>query len=133
MRRVVLSMRKIFSKIAKCVLFTLSAGISMSLVGCNIFRPYKIPIQQGEYYSQKIIQQLKPNMTKEQVSYLLGKPNASTPFNKNKWVYIYFNEIDYLPKSESKLILVFKNNKLSRIEGDAIPPAELNYKTVVSK
>ena len=133
MRSVDLSMSKIFSKLAKSVLLTLSAGVCVSLVGCNIFRPYKIPIQQGENYSQKTMLQLKPNMTKEQVSYLLGKPNANTPFDKNKWIYIYSNEHDYLPRSESKLILGFKNNKLSSIEGDAFPPAELNYTTVVTK
>ena len=133
MKSVDLSMSKIFSKLAKPVLLTLSAGVCVSLVGCSIFRPYKIPIQQGENYSQKTMLQLKPNMTKEQVSYLLGKPNANTPFDKNKWIYIYSNEHDYLPRSESKLILGFKNNKLSSIEGDAFPPAKLNYTTVVTK
>lgn len=133
MRSVDLSMSKIFSKLVKPVLLTLSAGVCVSLVGCSIFRPYKIPIQQGEYYSQKTMQQLKPNMTKEQILYLLGKPNASTPFEKNKWIYVYLNERDYLPRSESKMILGFKNNKLSSIDGDAFPPVKLTYTTVVAK
>ena len=104
---------------------------SLSLSGCNLFRPYKIPIQQGENFSQKKIKKLQPDMTKDQVLYLLGSPNASSPFDKNKWIYVYTNQHNYLPRSESKLVLTFNNdNKLINIEGDGAPPAKLSYKTV---
>ena len=56
--------------------------MSISLSSCSLFRPYKIPIQQGQKFSHKTIQQLKPNMLKTQVRYLLGDPNANSPFQK---------------------------------------------------
>ena len=117
-------------------LISISAAISISLgiSSCSIFRPYKIPIQQGQQYSAKTIQQLKPDMTKDQVRYLLGEPNANSPFQNNQWLYIYTNQHNYLPRSESKLILTFNNkNKLANISGDIEPPEKLTYNTVGAK
>jgi outer membrane protein assembly factor BamE len=115
----------------KFIAISASLSISLALSSCSIFRPYKIPIQQGQQYSAKTIQQLKPNMTKDQVKYLLGEPNANSPFQNNQWLYIYTNQHNYLPRSESKLILTFNNkDKLANISGDIDPPEKLSYKTV---
>lgn len=104
---------------------------SISLSSCNLFRPYKIPIQQGESFSQNKIKKLQPDMTKDQVLYLLGSPNANSPFDKNKWIYVYTNQHNYLPRSETKLVLTFNDdNKLINIQGDGAPPAALTYRTV---
>ena len=121
-----------FFKLNGIKLITISATISMSisLSSCSLFRPYKIPIQQGQKFSHKTIQQLKPNMLKTQVRYLLGDPNANSPFQKNQWIYIYTNQLNYLPRSENKLILTFKGDKLVNISGDIEPPEKLTYKTV---
>ena len=54
-------------------------------------------------------------MLKTQVRYLLGDPNANSPFQKNQWIYIYTNQLNYLPRSESKLILTFKGDKLVKL------------------
>ncbi len=117
--------------IIKVLPIALSLSLALSLSSCSIFRPYKIPIQQGQKFSPKTIKKLSPHMTKDQVQYLLGEPNANSPFNKNEWLYIYTNEHDYLPRSESKLILEFnKENKLINISGDRFPPSKLTYTTV---
>jgi outer membrane protein assembly factor BamE len=115
----------------KLLAISVSLSMSLALSSCSIFRPYKIPIQQGQQYSAKTIQQLKPDMTKDQARYLLGEPNANSPFQNNQWLYIYTNQHDYLPRSESKLILTFNNeDKLANISGDIDPPEKLTYKTV---
>ena len=103
--------------------------LPMLLFSCSLFRPYKIPIQQGEKFSHKTISYIKPEMTKDQVLYLLGNPNANSPFEQNKWIYIYTNQHNYLSRSENKLILLFNDeNKLENIEGDDYPPSKLTYK-----
>jgi outer membrane protein assembly factor BamE len=115
----------------KFLAISASLFLCMALSSCSIFRPYKIPIQQGRQFSQKTIEKLKPNMTKDQVRYLLGEPNANSPLENNQWLYVYTNQHNYLPRSESKLILTFtKEGKLTNISGNLSPPAELSYKTV---
>ena len=108
-----------------------SALVTISLSSCSLFRPYKIQIQQGQNFPAATIKQLKPNMTKHQVQFLLGDPNANSPFNKNKWIYVYSNQHNYLPTSETNLILTFdKQDKLVNISGDGNPPKKLTYRTI---
>ena len=98
---------------------------------CNIFKPYKIPILQGENFTPDKIKKIQPMMTKDQVLYLLGTPNVNSPFSANTWIYVYTKEQNYLPKAETKLILTFdKDGKLSDISGNGYPPNKLTYQKV---
>ena len=103
------------------------------LTGCVVFRPYMMPIQQGNIITPKMIAKLKPGMSKQQVVYILGTPDITNPYQPNTLYYVYTNQHNYLPRSESQLIVTFKNDKLADISGNYPPPAKLQYKTVHNK
>ena len=57
-----------------------------TISGCAQLRPYTPPIIQGKKINANHIYQLKPGLTKKQVSFLLGTPDIEAPFKSNKWV-----------------------------------------------
>lgn len=97
------------------------------LSGC-LFRPYRTTIQQGKIITPTMLKQIKPGMSRDQIEYLLGTPDINNPFTPNTLFYVYTNQVGYLPRASSKLILHFKDNKLDTLSGDYPPPSRLAYK-----
>ena len=100
-------------------------AIVLFVIGCSstsryIHFPavYKIAIQQGNIVEKKYVAQLKIDMTKEQVIYLLGRPILTDTFNQDRWDYVYTLQTGQQPYSHSSLTLFFKRNTLQRIEND---------------
>ena len=76
-------------------------------------KPYIIPMDQGRLVSHEKFQKIDVGLSKEQVTYLLGKPSISSPFIDNQWDYVYFNNTNI---SEAKKLSVhFKNEKVFEI------------------
>jgi outer membrane protein assembly factor BamE len=113
----------------------LAAALVCGVSACSVtqkLKPYSIDIRQGNYVTQEMAAQLTPGMTEEQVRFIMGSPLLVDPFHANRWDYVY----SYAPAgklSESRRItLLFKDSKLSSIEGDviatmptsAVPPAQ---------
>ena len=91
--------------------------------GCSVFKPYTPPIQQGKIISQDIMQQIKPEMTKQQIKYILGSPDVVDPFAQDQWNYIYSYQNSFGSlRTEKRLTLIFKDNKLSKVSGHYSPP-----------
>ena len=97
------------------------------LAGCqsfsvpNIISPYKIDIQQGNYVTQDMVAKLKPGMSRSQVRFALGTPLVADPFHPDRWDYIYvLNKKGHLIE-QRRIVVVFKDEKLVRIEGDVVP------------
>jgi len=62
-------------------------------------------------------------MTRSQVRYLLGTPLVADPFHAERWDYVYlFNKAGTVTEYR-RVILLFKDDKLERIEGDVVPAA----------
>jgi len=89
--------------------------------------PYQQQVQQGNIITQAMMDKIKPEMTKQQVAYVLGTPNIKNPFEQNQWIYFYSNKEDGKTLVQNHLVLDFVNNKLSHISGTYAPPAELQY------
>ena len=100
------------------LIFTLSA--------CSL-KPYHIPIDQGHALSAKEISQIKPGMSKDQIQYLLGTPNLVDPFHPEIWNYIHTSKKNHQAMSNYQLVLFFKDDKLSKIEGNYASPSALEY------
>ncbi|API85926.1 outer membrane protein assembly factor BamE [Francisella uliginis] len=101
------------------------ATISFFLSGC--IEPYTAPVPQGKKISNKKLLEIKPNMTKSEVIYILGSPDIIDTFNPNKFIYIntYKKDMQSSNFSESKLILTFNNqDKLVGISGNYAPPTK---------
>lgn len=115
--------------------FTMVAvlGSALFLSACSWMRPYQIEVQQGRLITREQMQQIKPEMSQDAVSYLLGTPDFIDPYHPDTWFYIYTNQKDYLPRAQNRLVLYFKDRKLIKIEGDYPPPQRLEYETYESQ
>ena len=63
--------------------------MSCSLVLDHLPYVYKIDVNQGNMIDQSMIDQLRPNMTKRQILYIMGTPMLVDYFHQNRWDYIY--------------------------------------------
>ncbi|ASG67302.1 outer membrane protein assembly factor BamE [Francisella halioticida] len=101
------------------------ATISFFIAGC--IEPYTAPVPQGKKILNKELLEIKPDMTKSEVIYILGSPDIIDTFNPNQFIYIntYKKDMQSSIFSESKLILTFNNqDKLIGIYGNYAPPTK---------
>ena len=95
------------------ILMCLTLGLW--LAGCTV---HTIDIQQGNVIDDDAVAQLKPGMSKRQVSFIMGTPLIRDPFHHDRWDYVY----TLRPGNQSKITerdrvtLFFEDGRLSRIE-----------------
>jgi len=89
------------------------------LSACNLI--YTADIQQGNILDQKLIDQLRPGMTKRQVSLILGTPAIASPFHRDEWDYVNTYKRRGEIVDRKLLSLKFDEDRLTRIEGDYAP------------
>lgn len=82
---------------------------------------YKIDIDQGNVIDQEMVNQLKPNMTKRQVIYILGSPLMIDPFANNRWDYIYSVQPGGEARLQDHIALFFAGDNLIHVEGNLTP------------
>lgn len=87
----------------------------------GILSPYRIPIQQGNFVSQEMVDQLKQGMTREQVRFALGTPLLTDLFHADRWDYPFRLQRGNGEVISSKVTVYFKDNLLERIEGGDLP------------
>jgi outer membrane protein assembly factor BamE len=103
------------------LIYTFSVLILL-LSGCSkdkIPGVYRIDIQQGNDLTQDMINQLRPDMTKKQVAYVMGTPLLIDTFHPDRWDYIYSHHPGNGNREQRRLTLFFTDDKLNHIEGDA--------------
>lgn len=86
-----------------------------------IFSPYRPDIQQGNFISKEMLEQLQVGQTREQVRFVLGTPLLTDIFHADRWDYPF-----YLAKGDGELTsarvsIFFKDNKVERFEGGQLP------------
>jgi len=101
----------------------------LALSACSLFEPHKMPIQQGNIVTQKMIDQLQPGMSKAQVKFILGSPLLLDPLHTNQWHYAYSIHLGTELLAKYQLILHFEDEKLSAFEGDFKPTEPTAEKT----
>ncbi len=104
--------------------------IALLLAGCRqmptlpvlpVLAPYKIDIQQGNVVTQEMMAKLKPGMTPGQVRFVLGTPLVVDAFHKDRWDYVYSYSKGGTVLEHRRIVIVFQDEKLARIEGDVLP------------
>jgi outer membrane protein assembly factor BamE len=91
-----------------------------SLPSLPTLTPYKMDVQQGNVVTQEMVEKLKPGMTPAQVRFILGTPLVVDAFHRDRWDYVYrFSRAGTLQESR-RIVIVFKDDKLARIEGDVV-------------
>ncbi len=82
---------------------------------------YRIDVPQGNFLDKKDVEQLRIGMTKEQVTYVLGKPVVSDSFDHDKWYYVYEMKRGMRKRGEDfkkELIIQFNEDKIAEVTGD---------------
>ena len=103
----------------------------------GIFSPYRIDIQQGNFVSREMIDQLKEGMqrkegvTREQVRFVLGTPLLTDIFHADRWDYPFRLKKSSGEVISSRLTVFFNNNRLVRLEGGALP-TEKEYLALIA-
>lgn len=105
----------------KTFLICILACSTLLISACNkdkIPGVYRIDIQQGNDVTQDMINQLKPDMTKNQVTYIMGTPLLIDTFHPNRWDYIYSFHPGNGSREQRRITLFFENDRLDHVEGD---------------
>jgi outer membrane protein assembly factor BamE len=118
-------------------LFAVSLLSSLLLAGCttttavvekikNIEIPtvgltYQIEVVQGNFVSREQVAALRVGMPQAQVKNILGTPLLTDVFHDDRWDYIFTIAQGGKTAQPRKLAVFFKDNALTRWEGDAMP------------
>jgi outer membrane protein assembly factor BamE len=84
-------------------------------------KPYKMDIQQGNYVTSKMMMQLRPDMTKSQVRFIMGTPLIADSFHADRWDYLYRMAKGGKIIEQRHVIMEFEGDRLKRVRGDVIP------------
>lgn len=113
-------------KVKKMGVFPLVFSLLVTACSSSLpsIKPYKMPIQQGNLVTSKMMAQLKPGMTKTQVRFVMGTPLISDTFHKDQWDYFYQMENDGEIIEKRRVILMFEKDLLAKVKGDVIPASQ---------
>ena len=101
----------------------LSLSITLSLSACSgIGFPgvYKIFVEQGNIVTAEMVEELKPDMTRRQVQFVLGTPIIEDTFNADRWDYVHVIRLGNENLSRSQLTVVFEGDVLVDVKGDLV-------------
>ncbi|MBD9355754.1 outer membrane protein assembly factor BamE [Methylomonas albis] len=106
--------------------FLLAAVTSLSLGACstilnNLPGVYTLDIEQGNIIDQSMINQLRPNMTKRQVLYIMGSPMLADAFHEKRWDYLYSEQASGEDRVQKRVSLFFNGDNLMGVQGDFRP------------
>lgn len=91
---------------------------------------YRMTVQQGNYLDPKQVAQLQVGMTRSQVRFLLGTPMLPDAFDRDRWDYLYFQQVGRLKRPDQRRLTVFfEEDKVARFENVGTPldvPKTLN-------
>lgn len=88
--------------------------------------PYRIEIQQGNFVSREMVEQLREGMTREQVRFVLGTPLLTDLFHTDRWDYAFRLRKHSGESIASQVTVYFESDRLVRHEGAELP-SEAEY------
>jgi outer membrane protein assembly factor BamE len=112
-------------------IITLSVALTI-VSGCSYVGVYKRDIPQGNLVTQEMVSQLQPGMTKEQVTYVMGRPLLEAPFDASQWDYVFRLDKAYAGVEQRRVTLTFDpQGRLVNIEqqGDLSEDLPLNVES----
>lgn len=104
-------------KIPVCAAAVLACIVLLS--GCAFPGVYRIDIPQGNIITQEMIDQLRPGLTKRQVTFILGTPLIRDTFDQDRWDYLYSYQPGGGERVQERITVFFDaNGELTHFEGD---------------
>ena len=104
-----------------CVVALVAGCINRPQLVLPAFAPYKMDVQQGNVVTQDMIAKVQPGMSRSQVRFALGTPLIVDPFRTDRWDYVYLYQKAGVLTEQRRIAVIFKDDKLVRIEGDVTP------------
>jgi outer membrane protein assembly factor BamE len=86
-----------------------------------VLSPYRPDIQQGNFVSQEMLNQLKVGQTRDQVKFILGTPLLTDIFHADRWDYPFYLARGNGELTTSRVSVYFKDNKVERVDGGNLP------------
>jgi len=86
-----------------------------------LFSPYRPDIQQGNFVSQEMLNQLKVGQTRDQVKFVLGTPLLADAFHTNRWDYPFYLARGNGELTTSRVTVYFKDDKVDHFDGGNLP------------
>ena len=87
----------------------------------GIFTPYRITIQQGNFVSKEMADQVKLGMTREQVRFLLGTALVTDMFHADRWDYIFRLLKPDGELTTSRVTVFFEKSLVAKLERGELP------------
>jgi outer membrane protein assembly factor BamE len=97
----------------------------------GVFSPYRIDIQQGNFVSREMVEQLKEGMTRDQVRFVLGTPLLTDIFHADRWDYVFRMQKGSGAVISSRASVFFDGDRLVKVEGGELP-TEAEYLAFIS-
>jgi len=85
---------------------------TISMSSCSSFRPYKVPVLQGNIFEDEDLEKLSEGLTKEQVKFIFGTALIQDPFRESRWDYFNSVKVGEKTIAENKLTIFFDENDL---------------------
>ncbi len=79
---------------------------------------YSVPVRQGNYIDQNMVDRLQPGMTRQQVQRIMGTPLVADPFHQNRWDYYYSYSRGGSVEQQRQITLFFNGDLLSHASND---------------
>ena len=96
--------------------------VCVTLLGaCSLPRMHRVVIQQGNVVTQEMIDKLRPGMSREQVSFIMGQPVMRNTFDDDRWDFVYTLEVPGAFRQTARSSLYFHNDVLAYFTGDLAP------------
>ena len=106
--------------------FLLALPFALITTGCstimsNLPGVYTLDIYQGNMIDQSMVDQLRPNMSKRQVLYIMGSPMLADTFHERRWDYLFAEQKGGEDRVQKRISLFFNGDNLIGIQGDIKP------------
>ncbi len=110
-------------------IITLSVALTV-VSGCSYVGVYKRDIPQGNLVTQEMVSQLQPGMSKEQVTYVMGRPLLEAPFDASQWDYVFRLDKAYGDVEQRRVTLTFDpQGRLANIEQQGDLSSDLPFES----
>lgn len=106
------------------VTFVMGACSSLGQAGRLVpaaLSPYSMDIVQGNVVTAEQLAALQIGAPRAQVQAILGTPLMVSPFHTQRWDYTFTIKRQGLVSQDRHVTVFFKDDKLERIEADALP------------
>lgn len=79
-------------------------------------RAHKITIQQGNLLDESMLERVEVGMDREMVRNLIGTPVIQTPFEQERWDYVFTRGPAGSAITARRVSILFENEKVARID-----------------